>query len=211
MAINIQMFKKRPVMWGIIAVIVFVLFYMLFSRGGGSGESEGQVQMVQSGPTDAQLAAQTQLGMAQIAANATQQQYAAEVAIANSQIQGEFKLGELAYQAGLAQINADRAMYETQSEYSLATARVAAENNLALAKLDKEVLTTQLTTQSQMFGQQLAANNQMLLIGQISTAKKKDRDNLIAALGGLNYRGINYAAPVSQPSYLPAPSAGNMM
>lgn len=202
MAINIQMFKKRPVMWGIIAVIVFVLFYMLFSRGGG-GESEGQVQMVQSGPTDAQLAAQTQLGMAQIAANATQQQYAAEVAIANSQIQGEFKLGELAYQAGLAQINADRAMYETQSEYSLATARVAAENNLALARLDKEVLTTQLTTQAQMFGQQLAANNNMLLIGQISTAKKKDRDNLIAALGGLNYRGINYAPPTSQPSAAP--------
>lgn len=197
MAINFQTFKKKPLLWGGIAIVIFVIFYLIFSRGSGGGE--GSTQVVTTGPSEAQLAAQTQLGLAQIQAGAVNAQTAAEVAMKNADIAGQVKLGELAYQAGLAEIQASKEALQINSEYSLQTARVAAETNLAMAKLDKDVLTTQLNAQSQMFTQQIQSVTTQALIAQIPSLKKKDRDNALAAIAGYSFPGMTrtYGIPLS--------------
>lgn len=207
MAINLQTFKKKPLLWGGIAIVIFVIFYLIFSRGSGGGE--GSTQVVTTGPSEAQLAAQTQLGMAQIQAGAVNAQTAAEVAMKNADIAGQVKLGELAYQAGLAELSASKEALQIQSEYSFQTARVAAETNLQMAKMDKDVLTTQLATQAWMFGQQTQSLTNMALISQVGNLKAKDRDRLLYELGNMITLGQNpytgaTAAPSGNPTPLPA-------
>jgi len=205
MAINFDTFKKKPLLWGGIAIVIFVIFYLIFSRGSGGGETSTQV--VTTGPSEAQLAAQTQIAMAQIQAGAINAQTSAEVAMKNADIEGQVRLGQLAYQAGLAEIQASKEALEINSEYSLQTARVAAETNLAMARLDKEVLTTQLAQQTQMFGMQLQSLNNQAILAQVSSLKKKDRDNVLAGLAGIQYRGVNYGpTPLPGQATLPPPS-----
>lgn len=181
MALNFSAFKKRPFLWGGIAIAIFVLFYLLFSRGGGNASS-GSTQYVETGPSEAEIAAQSNIAMAQIQANIASQQFASEAAIKNAEFAASVKNSEFAYNVALVQIDAEKAILENQSEYSLATARVAAETNLEMAKLDRDVLTTQLNTQSQMFSKQIDSLTNQALIAQVSTLKKKNRDDVLLAL-----------------------------
>jgi len=221
MKFNWAVFKKgKAIYWVVGAVVLFVIFYLLASGGSkSSGDTAstgaGGITTINPGPSDAQLAAAAGITQAQLAANAATTQSNAELAAKQSDNAAAVAIANLQYQGSLAdtQAGADVAKYlaatdaatnslalteqtrqmQIQGEYSFATAKVAAETNLAGQALQAQVLTTQLVTQAQMFGKSLDANTQALqiqsqnlvdqsLIAQIPTLKKKNRDDALLAL-----------------------------
>lgn len=200
MKLNLKVFKKgKPIYWLIGAVVIFVIFYLIASKGAGS--SSGGVAVVGgTAQTDNSVA----LANAQASANANNN--AAAVAIAQLEYQG--KLAET--QAGadvakyVANLDANTTMLgfttqmeaiKVQAEYGLESSRVAAETNLAGQALNAQVLIRQLDTNAAMFNNSLAANVEQSRItsqtyiatsalGQVSTLKKKDRDETLQIIAG---------------------------
>src|SRR4051812_48764802 len=83
---------KKPVFIGS-AIVIFLLLLFLLNRGSpGRG---GETQYVSTGPSDAQLGAQTSLALAQIKAGQAAGQTAAQVAIARKQIAGDLEKGQV--------------------------------------------------------------------------------------------------------------------
>ena len=186
---NFAIFKKgKPIYWIIGGVVVFGLFYLAFNKGGSS--SGGGITSVNTGPSDAAVAASTQLALAQTQANAgvavatlqyngtiAQTQAAADVAKYTAALDAQTSAATLDTQKAIAAINA---------EYSLDTARVAAESNLAQWNINANVLTTQMTTQAQMFSDQLRASTTQAIIAQTPNIMLQDRDNILALAAAAN-------------------------
>jgi len=241
MKFNMKVFNKgKPIYWIIGGIFIFVVFYYFISKGSAapSNSSGSGITTINAGPSDTAIAAQAGVAMAQIQANAQVDQSnaaliaakdanAASVAITAYQFQGDLAatqagadvakyLGALDAQVQVAGLTAQTAWINTQSEYSFATAKVAAETDYAKAKLtadsnlaqwalnadvlktqlntQAEIATTQLTTQAQMFTTQIEGLTQQSLISQISSAPEVDRDNLIALMAAsLTGTGITYS------------------
>jgi hypothetical protein len=195
MKFNLKVFKKgKPIYWVLGGLAIFFIFYMLFSRGGGGG---GSATVVGSGPSEAMqiasmnAAAQTQALQAQV--NMAANESAAGIAIAN--LQANVALAEL--QAGrevsMANINQNAVLtmagYDYQKqiagwnfEYSLESARVAADTSLKAKGMDTALLMHQMNVNQEMFETQ--SNNLITqsVIGQIGNLKKKDRDEAFSAV-----------------------------
>lgn len=210
--ISLRVFKKgKPIFWIIGAVLVFVIFYMMFNKGGSAARpaaSGGGMTVVNSGPSEA-------LQIASMQAGAATQQLQLQAGIEAGRIQatreqnalaGTVALAQLASgeKVSLASIDADRfaaglnaqtnlLINEQNLSYSLESARVAGDTAIAMRSLDVGVMTHQMDTQAAMFAEQLDANRDMYAIqshnlitqaaiGQIGSLKKKNRDEALTAI-----------------------------
>lgn len=206
MKINWQVFKKgKPIYWIIGAIVLFVIFYLLASGGSkSSGSSSGGVTTVNTGPSDAQVAAGAQVQMAQLQAQAAvnaasanlaaeQTQANAAVAVATLQAQNDALAttigGDVAkYTANLdatvqqSAITAQMQAIQTQAEYSFATAKTAAETNIAIQQINANVFANQLEANNEALRIQSKNLVDQTLIAQIPSLKKKNRDDVLLAL-----------------------------
>lgn len=196
MKLNFKIFKKgKPVYWIVGGIVLFVIFYMITSKGASS--SSGGITTINSGPSDTAIAANAQMAMAQL-------QYGSAVTAQANQANADVAIATLAANTQMAQIaaSADAAKYvanldantqaqylttqrdiaSTNAEYSLETARIAADTTLGTYQI-----------QADMFGHQLDTNTEMLqiqsqnliaqsLIAQIPSLKKGDRDAALISL-----------------------------
>jgi len=217
MALNLDVFKKgKSVYWIIGAIVLFVIFYLLASGGSKStGSGAVTTSVINSGPSDAQLAAGAAVQTAQIQASVAANESAAQVAAIQSQTNAQVAIATLQFQGDLAntQAGADVAKYvaaldanvatssftaqtnalQIQSEYSFATAKVAAETDLAKNYQNNTLLLNQLQTNAAMFHDQVQGLNFQALVGQIGAVKSNDRDNAFAlAAASLQPGGTSY-------------------
>lgn len=226
--ISLRVFKKgKPIFWIIGAVIVFVVFYMLFNRGSGAAASSGGgVTVQQTGPSEAMQAASIQAATAiqgaQIAAGielARVQATRDQAALAGQVALAQLGSGE---KVALATLDADReaAVLNAQTNllindanlsYGLETARIAGETATALRAMEIGVMTHQMDTNAEMFRYQTQANAFMFAeqsrnlvtqsaLGAIGSLKKKNRDEALTAI---------YAAATGTPNtYVPQSGGG---
>jgi hypothetical protein len=209
--ISLRVFKKgKPIFWIIGAVLIFVIFYLLFNKGGSAApaSSGGGLVVQNSGPSEAmqiaamQAGAQTQalqmqgaVEAARIAATRDQAALAGQVALAQLGSGEKIALATLDADRFAAGLNAQTNLLinEQNLSYNLESARVAGETQLNLRALDVGVMTKQMETQAAMFGMQLVANQEMYkvqshnlitqaAIGQVSNLKKKNRDEALTAI-----------------------------
>ena len=181
MKLNFKIFKKgKPIYWVIGGVVLFVIFYMIASKGAGGSASSGGVTTISPGPSDAQVAAGVALQTATINANAQMAQINAAAQVQMNQNQTDYEIAKLAAanQSAETQAAADVAKYtstldaqtqsqylttqqnlmEIQGEYSVSTAKVASQTQLGLAEMQAAMFNKQLETNAQMFSDQLKAS-----------------------------------------------------
>lgn len=207
MKLNFKVFKKgSPLLWIGGAVVLFVVFYMLSSKGSNSSNG-GNVYTTASGPSDASVAAATQLSMAQLQANVSANQMATELAAVKEQTAGEIALANIGANVAfaglaadqnvqLAALNTQKSIAEMNTEYAIESAEIAAEVNLATVGIQRDMFAKQLDTNVTMLDIQSRNLISQSLISQVGSLKKKDRDQALTALAGVNYRG-QIAAPNS--------------
>lgn len=196
MKLNFAIFKKgKPLYWIIGGIVVFVFFYLIFNKGSSSAGSSGGggITTINSGPSDAQIAAATQIGVAQIAANTQNAQIAGAVAIATLQQQGQlqqtYAAADLAkFTAGLDAATASKTL-DTQleiaglnAEYNFSTAKLAADVTRDQFLSNERIVKGQLETNAAMFKDQVDALKFQSMVGAIQFAPEVDRDNMLALL-----------------------------
>lgn len=203
MKMNFAVFKKgKPIYWVIGGIVVFALFYLMFNKGAGSSSG---ITTVNAGPSDAAVAASTQLALAQTNANAG-------VAVATLQYNGQLAQTQAAadvakYTANLdaatsaATLDTQKAIAAINAEYSLDTAKVAAETNIAQWTLNANVLTTQLQTNAQMFSDSMKASVVNNLVA--AAAQSPHSDIALATIGG-ELTGSGFSTPTLGGRYVPA-------
>lgn len=197
---NFKVFKSKPVLWIVGGIFLFIIFYMLMNRG-GSEASSGGITTVNTGPSDAAIAASTQLQMAQIQTGAavqqSQQESAAAIAIATLQAQGQIAdiqagadtakyLASQEANTQMRYLDIQKDIAQTNAEYSYDTAVVASETALGLQHSQQEMFSKQLDTNLAMLDVQSQNLIQQSLISQIPSLKKKNRDDVLIALANNN-------------------------
>lgn len=199
--LSLRVFKQgKPIYWIVGGVVVFVVFYMLFNKGGANAGS-GNTSYVSSGPSEALQAAQLQTGAsiqaAQIAANVEAAKTAAglqeaqmgqEVALAQTDASRVVSLAQLANQSDLASINANTNLLinEQNLSYAADTAKQASQTQIALKQIDAATVAHQLDTNADMFKIQSQNLLSQSLISQIgNVAEKKRYDALVTVLTGM--------------------------
>ena len=191
--------KQHPVMFGAIVLVFGVLFWMLLNHKASAG-SGGGTTVVQSGPSDAQVAAGVQLQEAQLAAN-TQVALAQISAGANSaNNDSQERLAALALQGHLTDVQANYNLGEQQITASVQSLAMQLKNNLDItnsnnsfmldyAKNAQDAATAQLmigaNLQEQLSADQLAAFKFQSLASVIPTLKEGKRDNAFGVLAGV--------------------------
>jgi hypothetical protein len=166
MKINWAFLKKPSVIVG--AVILFFIILFMLNKGTGSSSS----QVVNTGPTDAQVASQTQLALAQISAGLQGQ--AIQVDFAKSQDQNATALAlatmqttlgvdQLAAQQAIADRTIDAQVHGLDLQYQ--TSRDTNAFNLAFTGQQFQY---GLASQTLMANQQLAMGQQQLQAFQFS-------------------------------------------
>lgn len=196
--LNLTVFKRgKPIYWVIGGIVVFVVFYMLFTKSAPS--SGGAATAYSTGPSEAFQAAQmqyaSQIQMAGIAAQSKAAEIqaannaavlSANVAMANLAMQEKVGLFQLARESDLAtlQLENNRLINQDNITYGLESARIAGETQLGLRALDIGLLTRQMETQAEMFATQSQNLVTQTLISATSNLKKKDRDDALAGIGG---------------------------
>jgi len=202
---NLEYVKKNPVMFGAIFVVFGLLFWVLISRGSGSGST----QVIQTGPSENLQAAAMQTGAAlqakQIEAASAQAMGAYQLEALSRQIEGQYsiaileaqyrtaelaaseRMGELQTTASLAalqsQLNAQTQAIESNNQFMVDYARVAADsatmNSAINAALQRDLSAQQLDAYK--YGLDTSIKNTALSL--VSSLKKKNRDEALTALG----------------------------
>lgn len=188
--------KQHPAMFGVIFLVFGLGLWMLLNRN-GSAPAQGGTTVVTPGPSDAQVAAGTQVQLAQLDAN-TQVTLAQIAAGAHNQDNdAQLNLGAMALQAQMAQIQSDHDIANSQIEASLAALTAQLGNNLAItnsnnsfmldyAKNAQDAATSQLligaNLQATLGAQQLDAFKFSSAVSAIPSLNKNDRDNALQAL-----------------------------
>lgn len=238
MKFNLAIFKKgKPIYWILGGIALFVLFYWIVSRGSSGASSSGGTSVIQTGPSDAQVAAQSQLALAQMQTQAgvttAQNQNNADIAIATLQAQVALANTQASadvakYTAGLdastqagyiaaqqhmmeMQVAGATAQTQIQAQYGVETATIAAQSVLDQANVQAAMFGKQLDTNSKMFTAQLNAANFQSMVAQVGNVKANDRDNMLALLAASNSgSSLNFADPGhSTISYSPGTSTVN--
>ena len=199
MAVTFSVFKKKPLLWGGGAIFLFIIFYLMFNKSASSGASGGSVTTVNTGPSDAAIAASTQLQLAQVQAGAAIQQSQAEsaAAIAIATLSAQVALAENSAGADVAKylaqseanttgqyLNIQKEIAAINAEYSYDTAKVASETALGLQESQQEMFEKQLNSNVQMLDIQSKNLISQSLIAQIPSLKKKNRDEALISLAG---------------------------
>lgn len=192
--------KKHPWLFGAIFLVFGVFLWMLLNRGASSGSaSVGGTTVVTPGPSDTQVAAGVALQQAQIASN-TELGLAQLSIAANAQnIAGQRDLAAMALEANLAQVQADYSLGSATIEASVTALTAQLANNLAIthdnnsfmlnyARDAQDAATAQLmigaNLQEHLGQQQLEAFKFGTAAAVIPTLKKGRRDNAFFALTG---------------------------
>lgn len=138
MKFNWSVFKKgKTVYWIGGAVILFVIFYLIASKGASSGgdsaDTSGGLIYQPSGPTDAQVQASAAISAAQIQANSQTQQYQLQLAALQQQGASDVALATLqAHSQDLAtQAAADVTNRQTDAASAVSMAGLTAQTNIA--------------------------------------------------------------------------------
>lgn len=216
MKVNWAYLKKPSVLIG--AVVLFFILLFLLNRSGGSASS-GQT-VVNQGPSDAQVAAQTQLALATISAGLQGQ--AIQVDYAKSQNSNETQIA-------LATMAAALQTQDTAAQRDIAAQTVAAQvhgldlqyqtalanNNFALDYAQQQfnygIATTAINAnlQAGLSKDQLTAYGFNVAGGAIASAKSGDRDQLTAQLiASMTGAGVNYEPGNRGSVYVP-PAGGS--
>lgn len=181
MKINWKFMKKPSVIIG--AIVLFFILLFLLNRG-GSSSSSGQT-VVNTGPSDAQVNAQTQLAMAQISAG-----------LQGSAIQLDYAKSQNANETGLAlaQIAAAVQGQQTAAQEAIAAQTVAAQVHGLDLQYQTGVQNNQfaLNYANAQFGyglasQAITANTQLEMSRDQLLAYKMQTDaGLVTSLAGRN-------------------------
>jgi hypothetical protein len=194
--------KKPSVIIG--AVVLFFILLFMLNRSGGSSAGAGSTEVVNSGPSDAQVASQTQLAMAQISAGLQGQ--AIQVDYAKAQDANATQLGlaqiaaavnnqSLTVQQSIADRTIDAQSHGMDLQYQglvnqNATALAAAQAQYAYG-LQSQAITA--NTQLELSDQQLKAYTLSTFANTIGTLKTKNRDEayreMLGAYSGLSFNG----------------------
>jgi hypothetical protein len=188
--------KANPIMFGAIVIVFGLLFWVLINRGSGAGQT---IVTGSAGPSDASIAAATQVQLASIAAG-SQGQMAQLAAAAQADVnQSQFAIAGMELQYQLAQLGADREMSHESIQASLLALNAQLDNSLQVtnsnnafaldyARTAADSATTQLmigaALQRDLGAQQMEAFKFSSEIGALSSLKKKDRDNALAGIVG---------------------------
>lgn len=105
--------KANPIKTGAAVIVGGIALYMLANSGGGGGS--GQVITQSSGPNSEEIAAQTQIQLAQISAAATGAGYQAQLAGQQVDAQTQLALAQLGLQSSNAQLQATLQGLQIQS------------------------------------------------------------------------------------------------
>lgn len=209
MKMKLAIFKKgKPVYWIVGAVVLFVIFYLITSKGAGqAANSGGGVAVINQGPSDAQIQAGAAFSMAQVQANTAANIAGLEAAVKRDEFNMNVALANIGANIagreidtsatlGLASYDLQRHISELNAEYSLETAKIVSSEAITMRQIDRAA-----------FGDQLAANNDSLriqsanmtnqaLISQVGSLKKKDRDETLQILSGAMLNNpVNYTNP----------------
>lgn len=189
--------KKHPVMFGGIVVVFGLLFWLLLNRG--SSGSSGT-----AGPTDAEVAANaqlklaqigssTQMGLAQLQLAAASQSIAGQKEIAAMEIQ--YRLAELATtsQLGMKQLEASLAALAIQTNASISMNNSNNQFAYNYAKLahDTALMTTSINAalHRDLAAMQLEGYKFGLVVGQIGNLKEGARDETLERIWGSSLTG----------------------
>jgi hypothetical protein len=216
MKVNWSYLKKPSVIIG--AIVLFFVILFLMNRSASSATTTA----VSTGPSDAQVAAQTQLAMAQIGAGVQGQSFqvdyakaqdanqtsialatiaaasdaantAAQQAIASQTVAAQVHGLDLQYQTSIANNNAQIAAMQVQANYGLASAAINANTTIQLS------------------ADQLKAYGYGAITQAIGSAKAGDRDQLTAAfIGAMSGQGVSYGIPGAKGSVVVAPSGQSL-
>lgn len=200
MKLNFKVFKSKPVWYILGGLVAFYVFYRIAS-GGSSG-----ITTVNSGPSDAAVQASTALQMAnlQYGAQTTQMQTQANAAVAieqlhansaNYQTQASVDLGKytaaLDAQTQAAYMTVQQNIAALNAQYSLDTAKVAAETNIAQWGIMANVMNTQTVANAAVQSQFIQASTFQALAATIPSLKERDRSiglgELTSAMTGQAY------------------------
>jgi hypothetical protein len=191
--------KKNPLMFGMIVLVFGVFVYLYLNRGAVASTS---TVVTQSGPSDAQLAADAQIQIAQIGAGAQTQQLQAQLNATQLNDQAQISLAQISatstdaqtaaetktalantdasLKALLAQTGAQVAMNQSNNNATVAYATIVNDSALAQVQMNDNLTAT-------MSAQQLEAYKVGAFTSALGTVKKKDRDNILETVSGSIY------------------------
>ena len=201
----IEYIKRNKIMIGAIVIVALLILFV------ATRASEPATQVVNTGPSEAELAAKTQIALASIAAGVETSQAQAQVAAIQTQGQAELALANIGAQVSMAdiqanerltykaqdaqlqalaaQLAADSAIVQSNNQFQIDYARVASDNALEQVKINAALQANLAQQQSDVFKYTAA-------ISTIPDLKKKDRDNVLLALTG---KAVTpYASPFIQ-------------
>lgn len=175
--------KKPSVIVG--AVILFFVLLFLLNRGGGSSNASGQT-VVNQGPTDAQVASQTQLALAQISAGLSGQAISLDYAKSQDVNQTQLALATIAAGAqgqslAVQQEIADRTVDAQTHGLDLQYQTAIANNNFALGYANQQF-------QYGLASQSITAHTQeQMSQDQLTAFQMSTNANLVMGLVGHNH------------------------
>lgn len=203
---SVEYVKKNPIMFGAIVVVFGLIFWLLISRGSAaSGGGGGAV--VAAGPSDAEVAANMNLSMAQMQMQTQlagiQGELAARTIEANlasdlADKQMAYSLAELAASERIADKQMAAQLTSMDMQLTAQLQAMIANNQFAVdyASLayDAAVEQTRLGAELQVAlgQQQLDAYKFGALVNTIPSMKKKDRDKAFRQISELTYAPDQY-------------------
>lgn len=193
MKVNWAYLKKPSVIIG--AVILFFILLFLMNRSGSGASSQ---TVVSSGPTDAQVAQQTQLAMAQMSAGLQGQAIAIDYAksqdanatgLAIAQIQATLSGQSLQVQQDIATQTVAAQVHGLDLQYATGLAQNSFALDYAQQQFSYGIASQAITANEQMkmSEDQLAAFKFSTLASIIPTLKSGKRDNAFSLLTTASY------------------------
>jgi len=216
MKINWKYLKNPKIIIG--AVILFLVVLWMLNRGAGASPSGSNV-VTNSGPTDAQVAAQTQLAMAGIAASVANNQTVAglqaiqeqgDIAIALKTIDANTASQVTAAQQYIAAMGIAAQSHAADLSYAMGVSNNELAFNTAKMAYDSANYSTAVNAglTAQLSHDQLVAYQTGTLANLASTLKPGQKDQAFAELTySITGSGGTYNTGGANPVYVP-PSSG---
>lgn len=206
--------KQHPVMFGAIFLVFGLLLWMLFNKSAANDAANSSgTTVVQAGPSDAQIAAGVQLQEAQLAANTQIGLAQISLAANSANNDSQERLAALALQGHVTDVQAQYNLGEQQITASVQSLAMQLQNNLQTtdsnnsfmlnyAKNAADAATAQLMVgadlQKSLSADQLEAFKFSSLASVIPTLKEGKRDNAFSLLTTDTYGGGTDAAGAAQ-------------
>jgi len=202
MKFSLAYVKQNPVMFGIIALVFGLLFWVYLNKG------QSSVTYADAGPTDAEVQAQAQIAAMQIQQAGQAQQIGGQVAIANLNAQSELALANLGAQVSLADLAASERLGMAQLESYENQYMAQLQNNFDIVQSNNqftvdyakvaydaaaETVRVNAALQAQLSSDQKQAYIASAMFNAVGDVKPVDRDNAFAlAVAGVTGAPVSY-------------------